>query len=494
MAFYLSKSKYCNAVQCPKILWLQKHLPEAADAAVTNEALFDTGNQVGDLAMGLFGKFVEVPFGNLSEMIKATQKLINTGEKVIAEASFSFDGNFCSVDILKNLGNNIVEIYEVKSSTSVKDVHIDDVAFQRYVLTMLGYNVSKVCIVHINNSYVRKGELELNELFTIEDVTSLAEEKHKEVTIYVNNIESYVEQADEPDEQIGYQCFDPYACPFFSHCTKDLPTPNVFDLSGVRLNKKLLCYYDGIIEFGELWAFKDWSPAQLMQIEHEFFNYPEHIDKPKIIEFLMQLSYPIYFLDFESYQPAVPQFDDSKPYEQIVFQYSLHYIERKHGELKHKAYLAYPGSDPRRELAERLCQDIPMDVCVTAYNRSFERSRIKELAELYPDLREHLLNIHDNIIDLMVPFQKKHYYNKAMQGSYSIKYVLPALFPNVPELDYHNLEGVHNGAEASATFLKMSIMSKEDLEKYRQHLHEYCKLDTLAMVKIWEKLKEVIES
>ena len=242
MTFYLSKSKYCNAVQCPKILWLQKHLPEEADTSLTNEALFDTGNQVGDLAMGLFGKFVEVPFGNLSEMIKATQKLISTGEKVIAEASFSFDGNFCSVDILKNLGNNIVEIYEVKSSTSVKDVHIDDVAFQRYVLTMLGYNVSKVCIVHINNSYVRKGELELNELFTIEDVTSLAEEKHEEVTIYVNNIEGYVEQADEPNEQIGYQCFDPYACPFFSHCTKDLPTPNVFDLSGVRLNKKLLCY------------------------------------------------------------------------------------------------------------------------------------------------------------------------------------------------------------------------------------------------------------
>ena len=138
MAFYLSKSKYCNAVQCPKILWLQKHLPEAADTAVTNEALFDAGNQVGDLAMGLFGKFAEVPFGNLSEMIKTTQELINTGEKVIAEASFSFDGNFCSIDILKNLGNNIVEIYEVKSSTSVKDVHIDDVAFQRYVLTMLG--------------------------------------------------------------------------------------------------------------------------------------------------------------------------------------------------------------------------------------------------------------------------------------------------------------------------------------------------------------------
>ena len=134
-----------------------------------------------------------------------------------------------------------------------------------------------------------------------------------------------------------------------------------------------------------------------------------------------------------------------------------------------------------------------MDVCVTAYNKAFERTRLKDLAELYPDLREHLMNIHDNIIDLMVPFQKKHYYCKEMQGSYSIKYVLPALFPNVPELDYHNLEGVHNGAEASATFLRMASINKEELETYRNHLLEYCKLDTLAMVKIWEKLHEVIE-
>ncbi len=493
MSLHLSKSKYCTAVQCPKILWLREHLPEEADETVTNEALFETGNQVGDLAMGLFGDFVEVPFGNLSEMIKTTREFILTGEKVIAEASFSFEGAFCSVDILKNLGDNQVEIYEVKSSSSVKEIHYDDIAFQYYVLTNLGYKVLKACIIHINTSYVRKGELELDKLFKIEDVTSTAEEKQGEVKIYVEGLPAYVAQPEEPDEQIGYQCFDPYACPFFAHCTKDLPKPNVFDLAGVRLTKKLLCYYDGFTEFGELWAFEDWKPAQQMQLEHEFLNLPPHIDKVRIIEFLSQLFYPIYFLDFESYQPAIPQFDHSKPYEQIVFQYSLHYIEHKYGELKHKAFLAYPGKDPRRELAEQLCKDIPMDVCVTAYNKAFERTRLKELAELYPDLREHLMNIHDNIIDLMVPFQKKHYYCKEMQGSYSIKYVLPALFPNVPELDYHNLEGVHNGAEASATFLRMATMDKEKLETYRRHLLEYCKLDTLAMVKIWEKLHEVIE-
>ena len=121
----------------------------------------------------------------------------------------------------------------------------------------------------------------------------------------------------------------------------------------------------------------------------------------------------------------------------------------------------------------------------------FEKGRIKGLANLYPDLAEHLMNIHDNIQDLMIPFQKKYYYSKAMQGSYSIKYVLPALFPDDPSLDYHNLEGVHNGGEASATFKKMATMTPEELEEYRKHLLKYCGLDTFAMVKVWEKLNGV---
>ena len=157
----------------------------------------------------------------------------------------------------------------------------------------------------------------------------------------------------------------------------------------------------------------------------------------------------------------------------------------------HTEFLAYPGADPRRALAEQLCRDIPMNVCTTAYNMGFEKGRIKGLAEIYPDLATHLMNIHDNIQDLMIPFQQKWYYTKAMKGSYSIKYVLPALFPNEPSLDYHNLEGVHNGSEASATFKRMECMGDEELAAYRTHLLNYCGLDTFAMVKVWEKLSEV---
>ena len=154
--------------------------------------------------------------------------------------------------------------------------------------------------------------------------------------------------------------------------------------------------------------------------------------------------------------------------------------------------MAYPGSDPRRKLAEQLCHDIPRNVCVTAYNMGFEKGRIKGLAQIYPDLADHLMNIHDNIQDLMIPFQKKYYYSKEMQGSYSIKYVLPALFPDDPQLDYHNLEGVHNGSEASASFKKMESMSCEEMAETRSQLLKYCGLDTFAMVKVWQKLNEVV--
>ena len=187
----------------------------------------------------------------------------------------------------------------------------------------------------------------------------------------------------------------------------------------------------------------------------------------------------------------MPLYDGCRPYEQIVFQYSLHFIEREGNELQHREYLAQPGEDPRRGVAEQLCRDIPRDVCVLAYNMTFEKTRIKDLAALYPDLADHLMNIHDHIVDLMVPFQKKHYYTRAMRGSYSIKYVLPALFPDDPSLDCHNLEGVHNGSEASAAFENMDRMTPEEREAFRQNLLEYCGLDTLAMVKVWEKLREV---
>ncbi len=492
MPLFLSKSQYCLAVQCSKMLWLKKHKSDVFDSSVMNEVVLENGNMIGDLAMSLFGEYVEVPHEEkLSDMLRITDELMEKTTPIITEASFTYKGLFCSVDILINQGEHKVQLYEVKSSTTVHDIYIDDVAFQTYVLSKLGYKVEKSSLVYINSDYVRHGELNISELFKIEDVTEIVGEKLLQVEEKITHLEEFVNQKDEPFYDIGEHCFKPYKCGFWDYCTKHMQKPNVFDIAGAKNVTKLKYYKQGIISFNELDKCDSLNDGQYMQVHHEVNHYPAYIDKEGIRKFLKSIRYPLYFLDFESFQPAVPLFDDSKPYEQIVFQYSLHYLESEGGELKHKEFLAYPGEDPRKALAEQLCKDIPQDVCTTAYNMGFEKGRIKRLAELYPELSEHLMNIHDHIVDLMIPFQKKMYYAYEMKGSYSIKYVLPALFPREPSLDYHNLEGVHNGSEASAIYAKMSNMSKDELEKQRGYLLKYCGLDTFAMIKVWEKLCEV---
>ena len=493
MKYSISKSRYCSGLQCPKMLWLKQHKPDEFDPSCMSQSVLETGLMVGDLAMGLFGDFTEVPFGDLDQMIVTTKELMAQNTPVIAEASFSVDGLFCSVDILKNLGGNKVALYEVKSSTEVKDIYLHDASFQYYMLSKLGYTVVSCNIVHVNNQYVRHGDVDIQQLFTIVDITDKARQLQPEIAGNIAHLRTYMQQSAEPTDDIGPHCFSPYTCGFFGYCTKDLPKPNVFNVRNLQARTAFKCYRQGFISFAQLNTCDLLSPAQYTQIEHELYPCPPRIDKENIKQFLKKLTYPIYFFDFESFQSAIPLYDGSRPFQQIVFQYSLHYIEYEGGPLHHKEFLAYPGEDPRRALAEQMCADIPRDVCMVAYNMSFEKTRIKDLAELYPDLKDHLMNIHDHFVDLLVPFQKKWYYCRAMEGSYSIKYVLPALFPDDPELDYHNLEGIHNGGEASEAFAKMHHMTPEEMETTRKNLLKYCGLDTYALVKVWGKLKDVVK-
>ena len=326
-------------------------------------------------------------------------------------------------------------------------------------------------------------------MFIITDVTSDIKERQDKVKNNIDEMNKYIESGShEKDDMLSINCMHPYPCLFFKYCTKDLPENNIFKIRGMTNNKKFEFYKNDIISYEKLLKEKI-NPKYIEQIEFELKNKKEHINKEKISNFLNTLSFPLYFLDFETYQVPVPEYDYSSPYEQIPFQYSLHYYLKENDKLYHKEFLSNPNIDPRRILAERLVNDIPKNVCTLAYNMSFEKSVIKKLAALYPDLNEHLMNIHDNIKDLMIPFKNRDYYVKEMYGSYSIKYVLPALFPNDESLNYHNLESVHNGAEASNAFLMMRNLSKDELNILRKNLLKYCGLDTYAMVKI--KLKEV---
>ena len=249
-------------------------------------------------------------------------------------------------------------------------------------------------------------------------------------------------------------------------------------------------YNQGITTFKQL-KKEEITDAQKKQIDCTL-NNKEIIDKAGIKEFLKTITYPLYFLDFETFSSAVPIYKGTRSYQQITFQYSLHILKRKGGKLIHKEFLGDSKSNPMKDLAKQLCVDIPEDVCVLAYNMRFEKSRIEEMAKMFPKLKKHLLNISNNIVDLITPFRAWQYYNKDMGGSFSIKYVLPALFPNDPSLNYQNLSGsVHNGGEASSIFPKMKDMNKKERDEARDSLLEYCGLDTYAMVKVLEKLYEV---
>jgi len=487
----LSKSRYCEGIKCPKILWLNQHKPEEREE-IKNESILENGVIVGGVAKNLFGEYIDIEFNeDLSKMLNDTKKTIDENEfAIITEASFNYNNNFCSVDILVKK-DKTYEIYEVKSSTEIKDIYLDDISYQRYVLNNLGYNVIKCSIVYINSNYVRYGELDLDKLFTIEDVSDIVISKQQEIKENIEIINETVKQTEEPSVSISMNCHEPYECPYFKYCTKHLPTKNIFTIKSMRMRDKLKLYNKNKYTYEQLLNEKINSKYK-QQIEFELYNKEPHINKENIKTFLNNLYYPLYFLDFESYQQAIPLYDGISPYMQIPFQYSLHYIEKKNEQLQHTEFLAQPNIDPRRSLAERLVKDIPKDSCILAYNMGFEKGVIKKLANQYQDLSEHLMNIHDNIQDLMTVFQKRDYYIKEMLGSYSIKYVLPALFPNDPELDYHNLELIHKGDEASNSYANLGNMSKEEQKKIKEALLKYCKLDTYAMVKIWMHLNEII--
>lgn len=484
----LSKSRYCNAIQCKKMVWLDKYKPYEKEE-LNNDSIMQNGNDIHEIARYLFKEHISIEFNeDLSKMIEDTNKALTNESVVVTEASFKYNNNFCSVDILKK-NNDEYEIYEVKSSTNLKEVYIKDVSYQLYVLTKLGLNVTKCYLVHLNNEYVRKGKLELDKLFIKEEITTDVYNLQDEVRENIDNINKYMTKTIEPSDDLDNKCFSPYPCPFFKYCTKNLPNHNVFDIRGMHNTKKIELYKKGIYKYEDLLK-EDIKESFKQQILYELYDKDDYIDLNTIKKFIETLSYPLYFLDFETFQMPIPKYDGIKPYMQVPFQYSLHYIETENGKLLHKEFLAEAVIDPRRKLAESLVNDIPLDVCTLAYNMSFEKTVIKNLANLYPDLKSHLMNIHDNMKDLMIPFKERKYYTKNMHGSYSIKYVLPALFPNDEALNYHNLDLIHNGGEAMSAFATLEEKSKKEQKYIRERLLKYCELDTFAMVKIYEKLIE----
>lgn len=490
----LSKSLYIRGLQCEKSLWFKKKKPEVLQAPDDGaQAVFDTGTSVGELACELFGGGERIEYtGDFGSQMAKTKGLMGHGAKVIYEATFCFDGILVMVDILR-IGKDGLIINEVKSSTSVKEVYIDDASIQYYVISSLGYKVSAVNIIHIDSGYVRGEKLELDKFFHTEDVTEQVRQKQADIPQILSKFDEILSKDTEPEIDIGPHCSNPYDCDAWKYCWREqrgIPEYSIFDISRLRSDKKFELYKSGVVKFEDIKELDKFNASQQIQIRSELSG-EQIIDKEAIKEFLETLSYPLYHLDFETFQQAVPEFVGLSPYEQIPFQFSIHKDDGK-GNLEHFEFLAEVGADPRYELALNLIKFIPQDACVLAYNMSFEKRVIRRLAEIYPQISNELMAIHSNIKDLMAPFVSKSYYHPKMRGSYSIKYVLPSLVPEF-ESAYNDLNLIHHGGEAMQAYEAMAYMPAKERDAYKKALLAYCKLDTLAMVKVLEKLREVIK-
>jgi len=480
----LSKSRYMKGRQCHKALWLVTHKPELREESETTTQAFALGHKVGELAQDIFPGGVLIPFDDLTfdEQLQLTQKALVTA-KVIYEAAFMHNGVFVKADIIRK-GRGGWELYEVKGSSKVKDIYLDDTTLQYHVITGSGLTVTKAFVVHLNTSYCRKGGLDLDKLFTRHDVTDEVGERQAEVKKEITRQKRML-IGKMPDIDIGPWCDDPYECDFSCHCWKDIPEDSVFDLAGKGVDTFEL-YEQGIEKLKDI-PLNLLKGKQLQQVEAAR-GKKMVVNKKGLREFLDTLRYPLYFLDFETFMDAIPPYDGMRPFQQVPFQYSLHWQKKAGGTLYHTEYLAKPGIDPRKEITERLLKDIPDGVCVLAYWKSFEAGRIKELAELFPDKKMRLQSIIANMVDLIEPFKARHLYSWKQKGSHSIKDVLPAF---VKGMSYDEMEIGDGGAAMDAYRRMCDCAGKpKELAKVRKDLLEYCRQDTLAMVRLLEVIVE----
>lgn len=491
----LSKSKITRGLQCQKSLWLYKNQPELrGEISASQQAIFDTGTNVGILAQQNFPGGIDATEGHdwpNFECADTTKYLVGIDQEVIYEATFVYNKVLVAVDILVKNEEGTWDAYEVKSTNGAKEAHITDCAIQYYVMEGCGITLRSMSVMHFNRDYVRLGDLDIEQLFMATDITDEVRELQADMLNTVLDLEALQNQTSCPNIEIGPHCSNPYPCDFASHCWKDIPGYSVFNLtSGGDRSWEL--FHRGITEIADIPVEEPMSDNQRIQQLADLTGEP-HIIPKGIRSFLAQLVYPIYYFDFETMMSAVPMFDKSRTYQQIPFQYSVHVQPVAGADCQHLEYLpevslGVNSPDPREPLIVQMLADLGANGTILAYHASFEITQIKALARDFPQYAEPLLALIPRFVDLRKPFSMRAYYHPDFKGSTSIKYVLPAL---VPELSYQDLE-IQEGGTASATYLAMHQgVYQGDYDTTRRHLLDYCKLDTLAMVRLLEVLHTV---
>lgn len=480
----LSKSKILLHRQCPKRLWLHVHKPELAEEDPSAEARFRDGNKVGDIARKLYpgGDFIDTL--NREDALARTAADLKTGGKPIFEAAFLHNDVLVRADLLvpEKSGYRLVE---VKSSTKVKDYHLEDITVQTWVIQQAGFEPSRCMVAHIDNSFVYPGKGKYKGLLKEVAVDAEIRALIDEVPTWVSQAEATLAKRKEPNIAPGDQCSEPFACDFANYCSPpetDVEYPVEILPYGKKMAEQLRA--EGYRDLRKVPA-KKLSNAKHIRVHRVTQSGKAELDQ-EATDIVRSLGYPRYYLDFETIAFAVPIWAGTSPYKQIPFQWSCH-IERADGSLAHKEFLDISGGDPRRDFAECLIKAVGARGPVIVYNAPFEGSRIKELAEAFPDIALKLLAIEKRLFDLL-PLARDHYYHPDMKGSWSIKAVLPTI---APELDYSNLAVAHGGMAQDAYLdligTELSVQANDEL---RQALLAYCEQDTLAMIKVLRKFAD----
>lgn len=491
----LSKSRFLSGMQCAKKLYLDVHKTELKPLpTAAQQSLFDAGHEVGMLAQSFYPNGLDasaVGDKTLNTAINKTKQWINEGVTTIYEATFSHCGVLSALDILHNENGKKVAI-EVKSSTEVKDYYYIDAAVQYWVMSGAGYTPDEIRIMYINKNYRKNGDIDLQEFFQLEDVTERVKAMQDQIGANINDLSVMLKKPDEPSVAIGKQCDKPFECGYKQYCWAHIPEHSVFDLYKAG-NKAWELYASGIVKLADIPESVKLSKKQTIQVEGAK-NGTSFINTKELQAFVKVLKYPLYFLDFETIAPAVPMFNGTRPYQQLPFQYSLHVTDEAGNIIKHSEFLAQPEDfrdtvcpkdDPRYKLLMQLKADIGNEGSIVVYNISFERDRLKELGVAFPSEAGYIKKWIESMVDLLVPFSKGWYYLPEMNGSASIKKVLPSIAPG---FSYKDL-AIGNGGDASALYMSMiKDIFTGSRETTMHNMLEYCKRDTEGMVILFNEL------
>ena len=486
MSPLLSKSKYLAGLQCPKYLWIQSHEPERIpEADAITQYIFDQGHLVGEYAKRLFPGGIDIPHDDFMENIAATKKLLGE-RKPLFEAGILAGEIYSRVDILNPVREDEWEIVEIKSSTSVKDVHIDDVSFQKHCCEKAGLEIGTCKLGFINKQYVKNGEVDPKELFILENISTQVEENSKSIEERVSNLLEVISNETCPGVTIGQHCLAPYECPLRAECWRFLPENSIFDLRGGKTNQFSL-YEQGIISIKDIPDDIPLSKQQKIQKECVMTG-SVHVEKEEIRQFLNKLKYPLYYLDFETFGQAISIYDGTRPYQDIPFQFSLHVIESDGSEPVHHSFLAEGIEDPRPQILHELQMLLGSKGSIIAYNAGFEEGVLKELVEAFPEYTDWLEGILTRMVDLLFPFTNFHYYNTSQKDTASLKKVLPA----VTGKSYEDMN-IGAGMDASIAYSRITYgnATRKEVESVRADLIKYCRLDTEGMIWVVDKLREL---